>query len=262
MQGNWLGIGELLAHREFAAAMPTPDMTPSTASAWGILLRALRRDITALGQRARRVLIRPARETASTIGFVLPSHGLLWGTAKIFVVLSLVVTVVFMAAMLFVLRDMPLNGGIPEGNEQSIVLEAADGQPLGRVGPLKVSHAARAEFPPTLVAAVLSIEDRRFYQHWGIDPIGIGRAATRNYGSGRIVEGGSTITQQLVKLRLVGNQRTFGRKLREALTAVWLEMRLEKDEILTRYLNSVYMGAGAQGIPAALSAILTNGPRN
>ena len=240
--------------------MPTPDMTPSTASACITLLQALRRDVAVLGQRARRLLIRPAGETTTSVGLARPLRSWLWGTAKIFVVLSLVATVVFMAAMLFVLRDMPLNAGIPEGNEQSVLLEAADGQPLGRVGPLKVSNSARAEFPPTLVAAVLSIEDRRFYQHWGIDPIGIGRAATRNYGSGRIVEGGSTITQQLVKLRLVGNQRTFGRKLREALTAVWLEMRLEKDEILTRYLNSVYMGAGAQGIAAAAQLYFNKRP--
>ena len=78
-----------------------------------------------------------------------------------FVVLSLVATIVCMTAMLLVLRDLPLDGGIPSGGEQSILLEAADGEPLGHVGPLKVSNAARADFPPTLVAAVLSIEDRR-----------------------------------------------------------------------------------------------------
>ena len=231
--------------------MPTPDTTPSTASACGTLLQAVRRDIGAFTQRARRVLIRPARETMPNVVSAPPTRSSIWGTAKMFVVLSLVATVVSMTAMLLVLRDLPLDGGIPAGGDQSILLEAANGQPLGHVGPLKVSNAARADFPPTLVSAVLSIEDRRFYQHWGIDPVGIARAATRNYGLGRIAEGGSTITQQFVKLRLVGNERTFGRKLREALAALWLEMRLGKEEILTRYLNSVYMGAGAQGIPAA-----------
>lgn len=231
--------------------MPTPDTTPSTASACGTLLQAVRRDIGAFTQRAR-VLIRPAGETTIPDVVSAPlTRSWYWGTAKMFVVLTLVATVVSMTAMLLVLRDLPLDGGIPAGGDQSILLEAADGQPLGHVGPLKVSNAARAEFPPTLVSAVLSVEDRRFYQHWGIDPIGIARAATRNYGLGRIAEGGSTITQQFVKLRLVGNERTFARKLREALTALWLEMRLGKEEILTRYLNSVYMGAGAQGIPAA-----------
>ena len=101
-----------------------------------------------------------------------------------------------------------------------------------------------------VVNAVLSIEDRRFYQHWGIDWFGIARASARNYWAGTIVEGGSSITQQLAKLRIVGRERTFGRKLREAFGATWLEMRLSKDEILTRYLNSVYLGGGAQGFPA------------
>ena len=90
--------------------------------------------------------------------------------------------------------------------------------------------------------------------------MGIVRAARRNYSSGRIVEGGSTITQQLVKLKLVGNDRTFARKLREAFAAMWLEMRLGKDEILTRYLNGVYMGAGAQGIPAAAELYFNKRP--
>ena len=162
--------------------------------------------------------------------------------------------------MLWVLRDLPLNVGLPEARERAILLEAADGQPLGRVGPLKVSNATRAEFPKLLVSAVLSIEDKRFYGHWGVDPVGIVRAARRNYSSGRIIEGGSTLTQQLVKLKLVGNDRTFARKLREAFAAMWLEIRLGKDEILTRYLNGVYMGAGAQGIPAAAELYFNKRP--
>jgi len=101
------------------------------------------------------------------------------------------------------------------------------------------------------VQAVLSIEDRRFYHHFGIDPVGIARALRRNAEAGEIVEGGSTITQQLVKMRLLGNDRTLARKLREALTAIWLELRLGKEEILTRYLNNVYLGGGAHGMPAA-----------
>jgi 1A family penicillin-binding protein len=154
-------------------------------------------------------------------------------------------------AMLWVLRDLPLDNAIAEGRDREILLEAADGRPLGRVGPLQISNASREEFPNHVVMAVLSVEDRRFYQHWGIDIAGMMRAAQRNYTAGTIVEGGSTITQQLVKLRLLSRERTFDRKLREVLAAIWLEMRLDKDEILTRYLNSVYMGAGAQGLPAA-----------
>ena len=229
---------------------------PSTSAAWRELLGAVYRDVASL----RRGVTQRSRPSGDAGGLAPPARSPLWGIVKVFIVLSLAAIIVFTAAMLLVLRDLPLNGGIPEAREQSIHLEAADGQAIGRVGPLKVSNATRADFPPTLVAAVLSIEDRRFYQHWGIDPFGMARALVRNYSSSRIVEGGSTITQQLVKLRLVGNKRTFGRKLREALTAVWLEMRLGKEEILTLYLNSVYMGAGAQGVPAAAELYFNKRP--
>ncbi len=148
------------------------------------------------------------------------------------------------------LRDLPLEVGLAENRQPAILLEAADGSPLGRVGPLKID-APLDDIPDHLVAAVLSIEDRSFYDHIGIDPRGIGRALRQNMAAGAIVEGGSTITQQLVKLSLVGNDRTLTRKLREAVAAVWLETRLSKDEILARYLNTVYLGAGAYGMAAA-----------
>src|SRR5262249_30185018 len=102
-----------------------------------------------------------------------------------------------------------------------------------------------------LTKAVLSIEDHRFYQHFGVDPLGIARAAHRNMEAGDISEGGSTITQQLVKVRYVGRERTYTRKAREAMAAIWLESQLSKNEILRRYLNTVYLGAGAYGMPAA-----------
>jgi len=131
------------------------------------------------------------------------------------------------------------------------VLAAADGTPLGRVGPLRTPDAPLKDFSPTLIKAVVSIEDRRFFQHFGVDPLGILRAAHRNMQAGGIEEGGSTITQQLVKMRFDNRARTYTRKLREALTAVWLETHLGKDEILTRYLNTVYLGAGTYGMTAA-----------
>jgi 1A family penicillin-binding protein len=176
---------------------------------------------------------------------------MLWRLIKGVVALAVLGMLAMAGTMLWVLRDLPLDNAIAKGSDRFIALEAADGKPLGRVGPLKISDASREEFPKQLVLAVLSIEDRRFYAHWGIDFQGIVRAARRNFDAGAIVEGGSTITQQLVKLQIVGNERTFARKLREAILAMWLEMRLSKDEILTRYLNNIYMGAGAQGVPAA-----------
>ena len=114
----------------------------------------------------------------------------------------------------------------------SVLVEAANGQPLGRVGPLS-DAVKRRDFPDTLVKAVLSIEDRRFFSHWGIDPWGIARATQANWAAGGIAEGGSTITQQLAKMQIVGNERNLGRKVREAFTAIWLDLRLGKDEVLT-----------------------------
>ena len=162
---------------------------------------------------------------------------------------AILVTFSAALAMLWALLHVPLDK--PSGRDSSSVLvKAANGEQLGRVGPLSLS-AQRAELPDLLVKAVLSIEDRRFFSHWGIDPWGIARATLTNWSAGAVVEGGSTITQQLVKMQLVGNDRSLDRKLREAFTALWLGLRLSKDEILTRYLNSVYLGAGAYGMPAA-----------
>ncbi|HMA74574.1 MAG TPA: PBP1A family penicillin-binding protein [Xanthobacteraceae bacterium] len=154
-------------------------------------------------------------------------------------------------ALLWALRDLPAEKPVAGSNESSLLLEAANGETLGRVGPLKLADAARTDFPDHLVNAVVSIEDRRFYNHPGFDPEGIVRALQRNISAGTVVEGGSTITQQLVKMRILGHERTLTHKLREALAAVWLDTQLSKDEILTRYLNGVYLGNGAYGMPAA-----------
>ena len=178
----------------------------------------------------------------------LPGRSILkfckWMTASAFLIVFTAGT-----AMLWVLYQVPLKER-SELEGPSVVVEAANGDSLGRVGPLNEALRA-ADFPDILRQAVISIEDRRFYSHWGFDPWGIIRAARANWAAGTVVEGGSTIAQQLVKMQLVGNERTMDRKLREALTAAWLELRLGKDEILTRYLNSVYLGAGAYGMSAA-----------
>ena len=105
--------------------------------------------------------------------------------------------------------------------------------------------------PPYLVQAVLATEDRRFYAHFGVDPLGLARASFRNAVSGAVVEGGSTITQQLAKNLFLTPKRTLSRKLEEAVYAVWLERRFSKDEILELYLNRVYFGGGTYGVEAA-----------
>ena len=149
------------------------------------------------------------------------------------------------------MHDLPPERPVANGNTPSLILEAANGVSLGRVGPLRMPDVARRDFPDVLVKAVISIEDRHFYSHWGFDPQGMFRALRRNVAAGTIVEGGSTITQQLVKLRILGHERTLTHKLREALVAMWLNVHRSKDDILTEYLNSVYLGNGVYGMAAA-----------
>src|ERR1700752_1909575 len=108
-----------------------------------------------------------------------------------------------------------------------------------------------AQMPQTLRDAVIATEDRRFYYHWGIDPIGIARAFVQNYRRGRLVEGGSTITQQLTKVLFLTPDKSLERKMKEAALALELERRYPKDRILEMYLNQVYFGNGAYGVEAA-----------
>lgn len=105
--------------------------------------------------------------------------------------------------------------------------------------------------PAHVPAAVVAIEDRRFYDHPGLDVTGIARAALTNLKAGRLVEGGSTLTQQLAKNLFLTQQRTLSRKAEELVLALWLELRLSKHDILELYLNRVYFGGGAHGVEAA-----------
>ncbi len=107
------------------------------------------------------------------------------------------------------------------------------------------------QFPDHLIKAVLSTEDRRFYEHFGIDLAGTARALVANTKAGGVVQGGSSITQQLAKNLFLSNERTLERKVKEAFLAMWLEARLTKNEILKLYLDRAYMGGGAFGVDAA-----------
>ncbi|WP_051328896.1 transglycosylase domain-containing protein [Geminicoccus roseus] len=110
---------------------------------------------------------------------------------------------------------------------------------------------ALQDVSPHMLDAIVAIEDRRFFSHAGIDPLGLARAFVRNISAGRIAEGGSTITQQLAKLVFLTPERSFVRKLREATLALWLDATLEKQEILAAYLDRVYLGGGVTGVRAA-----------
>ena len=132
----------------------------------------------------------------------------------------------------------------------TIVL-AADGSELARRGGFTGKPAGYHEFPEHFLNAVVATEDRRFFGHFGLDVIGLARAVWRNLLAGRVVEGGSTITQQLAKNLYLSSERTLNRKIQEMFLAIWLESRMTKKEILTVYLNRVYFGAGAYGVSSA-----------
>jgi len=133
----------------------------------------------------------------------------------------------------------------------SITLKAVDGTVLATYGDLYGEHQSLKALPKHLPQALIATEDRRFYSHPGIDPIGLARAMWVNMRSGRLVQGGSTLTQQLAKNVFLDQSRTVKRKAQELLIALWLENRFTKDQILEMYLNRVYFGAGAHGIEAA-----------
>ena len=126
-----------------------------------------------------------------------------------------------------------------------------NGVEIGRRGILHDDGVPIGQMPPYLIHAVLATEDRRFFSHFGIDLIGTGRALTVNARSQGVVQGGSSITQQLAKNLFLNNQRTLDRKISEAFLALWLEGHLTKTEILQLYLDRVYMGGGTFGIEAA-----------
>ena len=138
--------------------------------------------------------------------------------------------------------------------EPVVTLTSLEGETFAQRG-VKRRDAGSAlsldEMSPWLPAAVIAIEDRRFRSHYGVDPIGLVRAMTRNLQEGRFVQGGSTLTQQLAKNVFLDGSRTLERKVQELLIAVWLEHRFSKDRILELYLNRVFFGHGTHGVEAA-----------
>lgn len=133
----------------------------------------------------------------------------------------------------------------------TVIIKAANGESIDRYGDVKGKIVDVTTLPPHITNAVLAIEDRRFYDHWGMDLKGIARAFVVNVKKGRFVQGGSTITQQLAKNLFLSRERTLKRKIQELMLAIQLERELTKDEILSAYLNRVYLGSGAYGIDAA-----------
>jgi penicillin-binding protein 1A len=169
------------------------------------------------------------------------------------VLISLAVAfVLFCGLVLYAVATLPIGGGLSiEPTQSAVTIESAKGEAFATRGVFKGDRLTAQDLPPHLAQAIVAIEDRRFFQHWGVDLRGILRAGWRNSQAGATREGGSTITQQLARLMFLSPERTFRRKLQEALLAIWLEGQLTKQEILLRYLNTAYFGAGAYGVDAA-----------
>lgn len=144
----------------------------------------------------------------------------------------------------------PLSKSLEPIAPPQITLLASDGTPIARSGAEVEAPVNVAELPREVVGAFLAIEDRRFYDHWGVDPRGIARAAIAN-ATGGSTQGGSTITQQLAKFTFLTPKQTLTRKAREMLIAFWLEAWLTKEEILSRYLSNAYFGDNQYGLRAA-----------
>ncbi len=155
-------------------------------------------------------------------------------------------------ACLWLAITAPLSKSLQPPTPPSITLLANDDHtPIARRGAILGPRVDAATLPKHVTQAFLAIEDRRFYSHWGIDPRGVARAGWHNLRGGSVREGGSTITQQLAKNAFLDSDRTAGRKIREAMIALWLEAWLSKNEILSRYLSNVYFGDNVYGLSAA-----------
>jgi penicillin-binding protein 1A len=157
----------------------------------------------------------------------------------------------FVLAILWLIVTAPLSRSLGPIDAPSITILSAEGEPIARKGSIIGAPVDVTRLPPYVGQAFVAIEDRRFFRHVGIDPWGLGRAFWRDLRQGRMREGGSTITQQLAKTSFLSPARTPTRKIQEALIALWLEARLSKEEILSRYLSNVSFGDNVYGLRAA-----------
>lgn len=144
----------------------------------------------------------------------------------------------------------------------TIQIVGMDGSMLAQRGEMAGANVALKDLPPYLPKAFIAIEDRRFYSHFGIDPVGILRALVTNVLHRGVSQGGSTLTQQLAKNLFLTQERTMQRKLQEAELAIWLERKHSKNDILELYLNRVYFGSGAYGVEAAAQRYFGKSAKN
>jgi penicillin-binding protein 1A len=172
---------------------------------------------------------------------------LIWGFAVL-----LLAAIGLTAAVLATARSLPSYDRLKSSQTgHMIVVRADDGSEIVTLGPSYGKWIPISRMPKVMQEAMISVEDRRFRDHWGVDPIGIARSVLVRMEKGHWRQGGSTITQQLARNTFLNSSRTFDRKIREIVLALALETRFSKDQILELYLNKVYFGGGAYGVDAA-----------
>jgi penicillin-binding protein 1A len=173
---------------------------------------------------------------------------------RIHVILAALAFVIILpvAYVAYCMATLPENGGLViEPTPSALIVEAPDGQVFATRGVFKGDKLSPQDIPANLSRAIIAIEDRHFYEHGGFYLPSMVRAAIRNIVFGSVREGGSTITQQLARMTYLSPERTIKRKVQEAILAMWMERTLGKEEILSRYLNTAYFGAGVYGVDAA-----------
>lgn len=177
---------------------------------------------------------------------------LILGTFKWSLILSIWGAVALGVVVAWYAYDLPdIDNLDAPTRKASITLTDADGREIATYGDIYGDPLRLADVPPYLVQAIVATEDRRFFDHYGFDPVALVRAVVANVRAGRVRQGGSTLTQQLAKNVFLKPDRTLRRKVQELLLAFWLEANFTKEQIFTLYINRVYLGSGTYGVDAA-----------
>ena len=181
-----------------------------------------------------------------------PGRRWLWRLVRWGTILAVWAALVGAAGLVWLARDLPRpDSALDAARRPGLTLLDRAGAPFATFGDVVGEPLRLADLPRALPAAAVAVEDRRFWSHPGLDVVGIARAVFVNLRSGRLVQGGSTITQQVAKNLFLTNARTMRRKVQEVMLTLWLEQAFSKAEILEIWLNRVYLGSGAWGVDAA-----------
>ena len=192
-----------------------------------------------------------------------PARKWFWRLVKTGLIAGLLATISLVVAVLVVRSSLPGFEDLKSSpNGQMIRVLDVNGKELFSMGPSYGEWLQYPDIPEVMKAAMVSVEDRRYENHPGVDPIGIARSIQVRMQRGHWAQGGSTITQQLARNIFLNNNRTFGRKGREILLALAIERKFSKEQILELYLNKVYYGGGAYGIDAASRRFFAHGARD